>query len=268
MQKGTVTSKTKAFKSQWFVIFGDGVCFCATFWSSYFFQRAQGSLACAPAPRNSCTVVVRMVLTIIITRCLVWVFILQTSRYFLALGPAGDDAATLSGCSRRTTLSHTEGCTPASDVAQSLEQLSDIEIDWSDIACFLFQQFVCLRLVSGVLTQSFMRAFSTQKDTVAKLSKKEQEQEQEEKRDQLVCMIQKKTEDFFSKESFVKELVPLHMNQLTSSLFSLTPPSPSFFPSSTIILIMFRQLNMPALTTAQIWGNWLICTIINVGLSP
>lgn len=38
---------------------------------------------------------------------------------------------------------------------------------------------------------------------------------------------------------------------------ALPPFSPILFslPSSTIILIMFRQLNMPALTTAQIWGK-------------
>lgn len=67
----------------------------------------------------------------------------------------------------------------------------------------------------------------------------------------------------FSKGSFTKELVPLHIDN-GLQLFSLLP-HPS---SSTIILIMFRQLNMPALMTPQIWGNWLICTIINVGLNP
>jgi len=71
----------------------------------------------------------------------------------------------------------------------------------------------------------------------------------------------------FSKGNFHQRACPT-LDRTNLELPPITPHILSSLPYSTIILIMFRQLNMPALTTAQTWGNWLICTIINVGFEP
>lgn len=104
---------------------------------------------------------------------------------------------------------------------------------------------------------------------------KERKKKRSRRKQREIGMIHKsvgwkwKWECFFLKRNFHQRACP------TLRRTDNEPPPPFLFssilfslPYSTIILIMFRQPNMPALTTAQIWGNWLICTIINVGLSP
>lgn len=132
------------------------------------------------------------------------------------------------------------------------------------VSCFLAHSFA----------PAYRKATPPQKQNVPTIlsdRRKESGKKQGKLGGSMNLWVEKETETVsFSKETFSKELVPLFVEQTTSSPSSSFLFLPILFslPYSTIILIMFRQLNMPALTTAQIWGNWLICTIINVGLSP
>lgn len=140
----------------------------------------------------------------------------------------------------------------------------------------LYTHATLFAIVSHFLVHSTTPAYSKatlpQKQNVPTISSEERKKI-EESREKLGWSMnlwdENESENVsFSKETFTKELVPLYVEQTMSSPSFLFSSILFSLPYSTIILIMFRQLNMPALTTAQIWGNWLICTIINVGLSP
>lgn len=151
-------------------------------------------------------------------------------------------------------------------------------ICWSYSLHQLYIHGTLFAIVSLILALSSITAYGIatppQKQTVPTVSfNKKKKKKAEGKLGWSINLWDKKESEnvsFFVKGNFHQRACPtLHRTDDELPLFSfLFFPILFSPPHSTIILIMFRQLNMPALTTAQIWGNWLICTIINVGSSP
>lgn len=96
--------------------------------------------------------------------------------------------------------------------------------------CLLLSLALLLNLSAMLIAQHFPHR-SKLPNFVGERMKGPERREEGEKCQMVNQSIAYKRKDafVFSKESFAKELVPLHTNQLTSSLFSLATPSPSLF---------------------------------------